>query len=427
VDRRILIAGGAVVVIAAGVIALTQLGGGEPPKPTPTPQARVTPTPTPSASPLPLPQAGKGLEVGLTELNPNLVASPDDRSLPEPFSQWRDALAAIRPQFFRILVDWAAIQPTQGVPPDLSAYNGGCSRDVPPCQPYGGLRDMLQALASRQHEGGWQAVVVILHTPDWAAQPAGGCERPDTETRSRPPTAEGLQAYGELVKAILATADDVGAQLRFWSAWNEPNHPAFISPQRNTCDPRSPSVAADAYAGLVRTLQATLQAAPGDQQIVLGETAGLLTKGRYLTSVPEFIAGLPRDVVCASTVWSQHGYVGGPDPVPATEKALKARGCPEPFTIWITETGVGPVKRELSAARGIKDPHTGCLALHRRLVRWWRDPQVTAAFQYTFREDTAFPTGLVNAELTKANPTLAEWTAWGGAREPNAPPPAAAC
>jgi hypothetical protein len=427
VDRRILIAVGTGVVIGAVAVAATQFGGGEAPKPTPTPQARATPTPTPSASPLPLPAAGKGLEVGLTEFNPNLIAGPDDRSLPEPFSEWRDAVGAIRPQIFRIVVNWAAIQPTQGVPPDLSAYNGGCSRDVPPCQPFAGLRDMLQALASRQREGGWQALVVVLNTPAWAARPAGGCERPNVETRSRPPTAAGLQAYAELVKAVLATADQVGAQLRFWSAWNEPNHPAFISPQRNSCDPRSPSVAADAYAGIVRTLQATLAEAPGDQQIVLGETAGLLTKGRYLTSVPEFIADLPRDVVCASTVWSQHGYVGGPDPVPAAEKALKARGCPQPFTIWITETGVGPVKREFSAARGITDPHTGCLALHRRLVRWWRDPQVTAAFQYTFREDPGFPTGLVSADLTKANPTLAEWTAWGGAREPSAPPPAAAC
>ena len=105
-DRRILIGVGAVVVVAAAIIGATQLGG-EAPKPTPTPQARVTPTPTPTASPLPLPQAGKGLSVGLTEFNPNLVASPADRSLPEPFSQWRDALGAIRPAFFRVVVDWA--------------------------------------------------------------------------------------------------------------------------------------------------------------------------------------------------------------------------------------------------------------------------------------------------------------------------------
>jgi hypothetical protein len=427
VDRRILIGVAAVVVIAAAVIGLTRLGGGREPKPTPTPRAQVTPTPTPTASPLPLPAAGKGLAVGLTEFNPNFVASPADRQLPEPFSQWRNALGAIRPAFLRIVVDWPAIQPTEGVPPDLSAYNGGCSRDVAPCQPYGGMRDMLQALASRQREGGWQALVVILGTPDWAAQPARGCERPDTEARSRPPTAAGLRAYRQLVTDIMAGARQAGAQLRFWSAWNEPNHPAFISPQRNSCDPSAPSVAADAYAGIVRTLQATLAAAPGDQQIVLGETAGLLIKGRYLTSVPEFIADLPRDVICSSTVWSEHGYVGGPDPVPAVVKALKARGCPEPFTIWITETGVGPAPKEFSAARSIGDPHAGCLALHRRLVRWWRDRQVTAAFQYTFREDNAFPTGLVNADLTKANPTLAEWTAWGGARERGAPPPTSAC
>jgi hypothetical protein len=126
-------------------------------------------------------------------------------------------------------------------------------------------------------------------------------------------------------------------------------------------------------------------------------------------------------------VWSQHGYVGGPDPAPAVEKALKARGCAPPFTIWITETGVGPTSKALSAARRIADPGAGCEALHRRLVRWWRDPAVTVAFQYEFRSDPAFPSGLVDEGLTRPAPALAEWTAWGGAREPTAPPPADAC
>ena len=60
-------------------------------------------------------------------------------------------------------------------------------------------------------------------------------------------------------------------------------------------------------------------------------------------------------------------------------------------------------------------------------MRWWRDPQVTAAFQYTFREDATFPTGLVNAELTNA---IRRWPSGprGAARASRgAPPPAAAC
>jgi hypothetical protein len=424
--RLAAILGGIAVLVAAGVIIAVATEGGRPaPRPTPTRTPQPTATPTPS--PPPLPAAGKGLAVGLTEPNPNLIFSPAAKALPAPWSRWRAAVGAIRPAFYRLLIDWAAIQPSAGVPPDLTQYQGGCARNVAPCEPYSGITEQLQALASRQREGGWQAVVVILDTPRWAASAPSGCEKPDTGADARVPTAAGLAAYVRLVKAVLAAAADAGATLRFWSAWNEPNLPAFLSPQRNRCDAASHSLAPDAYAGIVRTLQEALDAAPGDHQIVLGETAGLQRDTSSETSVRSFIAGLPSDVVCASTVWSQHGYVGGPDPAPAAEQALKARGCPRPFTLWITETGVGPTSHRLSAARRFADPQTGCAALHRRLVRWWRDPAVTVAFQYEFRSDPAFPSGLVDATLTRAAPALAEWTAWGGAREPTAPPPATAC
>jgi hypothetical protein len=427
--RRLAAIGAAVLVTAVVVaVVVSQRGGPAPaPKPTPRPTATATATPTPTPPPPPLPAAGKGLAVGITEANPSLIASPANRTLQPPWSRWRAAVGAIRPAFYRLLIDWAAIEPSAGVPADLAQYNGGCARTVAPCLPYSGLTEQLQALASRQREGGWQAVVVILNAPAWAASAPSGCEKPGTGTGAQVPTAAGLAAYAQLVKGVLAVAGQAGATLRFWSAWNEPNLPQFLSPQRNSCDASSPSLAPEAYAGIVRTLQQALDEAPGDQQIVLGETAGILRDTGYLTSVQSFIAGLPRDVVCASTVWSQHGYIGGPDPAPAAEKALKARGCGRPFTIWITETGVGPTSKKLSAARRIADPHAGCEALHRRLVRWWRDPAVTTAFQYEIRSDPAFPSGLVNEDLSRSTPALAEWTAWGGAREPTAPPPADAC
>jgi hypothetical protein len=157
---------------------------------------------------------------------------------------------------------------------------------------------------------------------------------------------------------------------------------------------------------------------------VIGETAGYVRPGRYASSVPEFIAGLPQDVVCSSGVYTQHAYVGGPDPVSAIAAALKKRGCPQQHTIWITETGVGPAPKEYS---GIVDPSSGCRALHDRLVSWWENPLVTVAFQYTVREDDKFPTGLVSTDLTTTRPALAEWLAWGGGRDRAAPPPAAAC
>ena len=52
---------------------------------------------------------------------------------------------------------------------------------------------------------------------------------------------------------------------------------------------------------------------------------------------------------------------------------------------------------------------------------------MTVAFQYTVREDDKFPTGLFSTDLNTPRLTLNEWTAWGGGRDPLAPPPPSAC
>jgi hypothetical protein len=317
------------------------------------------------------------------------------------------------------VLDWAALQPTRS-PANLGAANGGCMRAARPCLPFAGLRDQLRALASRQREGGWVGLAVITGTPAWAASPPSGCDRVGTTASARPPRADALGEYRRLVADVLALARREGAQLRYWSAWNEPNHPQFLSPPCGT-------TAGAAYTQLARALGDALAAAPGDQEEVLGETAGVLRARRYRTSVSGFIAELPDDLVCSTTIYDQHAYVGGPDPVDAAARALAAHGCPRGHEIWITETGVGRAPRGLSAAARVRHDRRGCEALHRRLVRWWRDPRVGAAFQYTLREDDKFPTGLVSTDLSRALPALGEWMAWGAGRPPNAPPPAAAC
>ena len=68
-----------------------------------------------------------------------------------------------------------------------------------------------------------------------------------------------------------------------------------------------------------------------------------------------------------------------------------------------------------------------CGRLHRRLRNWYRDPRVSVAFQYTFREDDLFPTGLVKTDLSGDFPALGEWIAWAGGRRPADPPPRNAC
>ncbi len=411
--------------VTAAVVVLTRDGGDEPAPPPAPPVASPAPEPTPPPAALLDEPAGRpSLAVGITEPNPGFVWA--DRDVPEPFGRWRDELGRLRPELYRLVVRWGAVQPQAGVPPDLAAPDGGCMRDLQPCAAYGGVRDQLRALASRQREGGWQALVVISETPDWAAAGRDGCTL-GTEGGSAAPRRDALPAYRDLVAAVVAAGAEEGAELRYFSPWNEPNHPYFIAPQRAACDAAAPSRSTAPYAALAGAMAAELEAQPGDQRLVLGETAGILERSPRATSVAETVRALPRDLVCAASVWSQHAYIGGSDPVAAVRRALARRRCPRRHAIWITETGVGPAPEGFSVARGIRGERHGCRLLHRRLAAWHANPQVTLAVQYTLREDDRFPTGLVTTDLTRARAALAEWQAWGAREDPSAPPPPSTC
>jgi hypothetical protein len=136
-------------------------------------------------------------------------------------------------------------------------------------------------------------MVALLDTPEWAATPAAPCEAPGSEPRARAPRPETLVHYRAVVRALLDAAAQEGATLRYWSAWNEPNHAYFLARQRDDCDGAgnergTPSV--DAYVSLVRALDAALATAPGAQR-VLGELAGTRRDGRN-TAVSTFIRAL---------------------------------------------------------------------------------------------------------------------------------------
>lgn len=388
------------------------------------------PTAVPTVERTPAPQVFEDepdgeLAVGITEPNPNLVTAS---AVFEPFDTWRRALEEMRPQYYRLVVDWAQIQPTAGGELILDLKQGGCMRDKLPCLGWMGVREQLRAIASRQGQegGGWEAMVVLMGTPEWAARRPGGCERPGVTSRSRPPRDDALSDYIRLVEKLLDAARAEGADIRYWSAWNEPNHPFFISPQRPTCSGRAKSAAIAPYAAMVRALREALEAAPGEQEIVLGELAGLRksNKPRY-TSITEFIRGLPKDVVCSARIFGQHGYIGGPDPVDDAARALERRRCERPHEIWVTETGAGGPRSGFERDTKGSDQRRACRLTRRRLIRWYEDPRVTAAFQYTLREDDQFPTGLVTTDLTEAYPALREWQQWGTVKrsKPTDPPP----
>ena len=410
--------------MAACISGCGDSGDGKADKPTP------TPTPAETRSPEVAEGKAKGdLAIGLTEQNPNLFWAPGARDgVPPEFARWQEDTGKLRPAFYRLVLDWSSLQPQKGTRANLAHPYDGCLRGKPPCAAWAGVQDQLAALASRQkqHKGGWEVLAVITGTPEWAARPASGCEREGTEPHSRAPKPSAMKAYRQLVQDVLYVGGSVGVDLRYWSAWNEPNHPFFISPQRATCDAASPSLGVKRYTELTRNLKRALDEAPGDQEYVLGELAGLDTSKTKSTSIQEFLRKLPSSVVCGSTIISQHGYItGGINPVNLDAKAAATHKCPKKHVVWMTETGVGSPHAGRAAESSAKDERRWCRQLHRRLTQWYEDPRVTAAFQYTFREDDIFRTGLVTTALDRAFPALREWQAWGGTARPDPtdPPP----
>ena len=363
--------------------------------------------------------------VGITEPNPALVWSPQARPrVPEPFAGRRGELATLRPRHYRLLVDWSQVQPRPDASPNWDLRQRGCDPAGRPCAAYRGVREQLRAVRSRQREqGGWEVVVVLLYAPPWATRRPAGCEPGRVDPHARMLRPQVLGAYRRLVRSLAGLARAEGVELPRWSAWNEPNYRGFVSPQRLRCDPRSRSPSPGYYADLVRALNAELGSLPGDQRLILGETSDNGTPTVKGTTGEEFVRGLPRDVACASDLWAHHVYAGDPYNLPRVQRALDAHGCGFRHRIWVTETGVGgdpPGTRRPTSPVALR---AQCRAQQALLARFAADPRVQAAFQYTFREATTFPVGLVDPRLARAYPTLDLWRAWG-VRAGEAPPPA---
>jgi hypothetical protein len=415
-------------ITAALLVAVVALGacGGNDHKSSSTKAAPGTP-----AKPLPAKQPpadiapGGGLAIGLSEINPNLFWHGKDVG---DFGPWRDRLEALKPPLYRLAVDWASLQPSSDAPVDWTRRSDGCMRGLKPCGESEGIRDILRAIHSEQQAGnGFATMVVFYGVPDWAALQPSGCERDDITARSRPITAQGLKAYQAVVGSLQSLAKREGVDIGWWSPWNEPNGPFFISPQREKCRGNSKALAPAVYSKLANAMREELQ--PG-QQMVVGELAGLTNARKYGSSIKEFYAGLPDDVVCNAGVFAQHAYAqrgdaaDDPGAVGALETVLDKRPCAREKPIWVTETGVGGPHVGDERSPSAKATRADCQALNVALRRWNDDPRVDAAFQYTFRDDPVFPVGLVDAKLTHTWPAYDLLKAWSGDRKPDGPAPA---
>jgi hypothetical protein len=334
------------------------------------------------------------LATGLTEYDPAAIAA---------------RARELDPRYTRIYVLWSAVQPRPGARFDWDADGSG------------GFSVRAQVRAIR--EAGFEPLVTFYSTPAWAAGAAAGCESPKPNVNARAPRAGALPEYRAMVESFLAMAKGEGLEVRYLSAWNEPNSGLFLAPQRDRCDPvSSPSRGAAAYAPIARALAGALAAAPGEQEPVVGEVSSPYKARPIISTVDEFLAALPRDVACGGRVWAQHQYAGDADGVAQAERGLAAIPC-APRELWVTETGVGARKPGAPRAYDSATLRGDCRGLDRLLTRWWADPKVTAAFQYTLREDPTFPVGLASADLARTYPTFALWRSWGAREKPTDPPP----
>ncbi len=416
----------AAALVAAALVLPVCGGGSNRPTSSTSPPTASTKTSPETVAPATDAAPRGGLAIGLSESNPNLFWHGKDVG---PLAPWRDKAEALKPALYRLSIDWSALQPDPARPPNWELPADGCVRGQGPCHPFAGVRDVLRALRSQARAGdGFAPMVVFYGVPDWAAKPASGCERPGTAARSRAISAKGLKGYAAMVRSLQALARQEKVDIRWWSPWNEPNGTFFISPQRAGCSVSSRALAPGVYTRLARTLKRTLS---GDQELVVGELAGFKGRRRFGAGVKEFFGALPDDVLCSAGVIAQHAYAtraqGAKDPGPVgdLEEALDRRPCAARKPIWVTESGVGGPHVGDVRAGTERTIRRDCRALESTLKRWDADPRVDAAFQYTFRDDPAFPVGLVDAGLTKAWPTYALIKAWGGsAREPDGPAPA---
>lgn len=347
------------------------------------------------------------LSIGLTENDPRLLIPTG--------STWRTAakVVALKPAYVRVLIPWERLQPRAGHKPNWDAPVSGCPRINPGCRSERGMRGLLNAIRQRQAEdGGWRILAVPYFTPLWAmAAPPSGCQKArNRHARAQMPR---IAHYRRLLRAFNALADKVGVKVDFISPWNEPNHPAFLQPQRARCSAAAKAVSPRAYARLVRA--ARLELRP-HQTLVLGSLAGLQRPRTFGAGVAEFVRGLPHDVACLDVPFAQHAYIGvrarnGPpraaDPrlAPRHElldsliAALDAKGCGHRKPLWIAETGTFDHR---------------CAAMSAALRSWAVNDRVSAAFQFTFRESRDYPVGLVSPSLFDTYGSYRAWRAFAG-------------
>jgi hypothetical protein len=158
---------------------------------------------------------------------------------------------------------------------------------------------------------GLQPIVVIRSAPDWAEGPGAGREGTVQPDPGR---------FAQFAHAV-ATRYSGGFQglprIRYWQAWNEPNHFGFLNPQANLA-------AVGHYRALLNAFADAVHAVRADNAVIAGGMAPFRNDASDALVIPPL--AFMRALLCVSSdrkpkatcntsvkfdIWSHHPYTSG--------------------------------------------------------------------------------------------------------------------
>lgn len=245
-----------------------------------------------------------------------------------------------------------------------------------------GAYDRLMAATARRD----MSVLVTITGPGpvWATE-----GRRDQLTR---PIPREFERFAE------AAGRRYGGQVRTWSVWNEPNHPAFLMPQyARGKRPVSPGIYRRLFAAADRGLRRAGQAR---DTLLLGETAPRGT-GKVVAPLTFLRGTLAAGRLAGADGYAHHAYTttAGPSFVPRSSNDVTI-GVLSRLTRELDRQGrAGRVRRSMPiyltefGVQSEPDPYAGVslarqaefLAISERIA--YRNPRVRLFSQYLMRDD----------------------------------------
>jgi nuclear transport factor 2 (NTF2) superfamily protein len=294
--------------------------------------------------------------------------------------QTLDEIQGLGVKWLRVVLRWRAVAPSPNASTAPVGFDGSGQA--------GYDWATYDRVVNEARARGFQLLVTISGpVPKWASG--------DHKSYTYKPNAARYQSF------VTAVGNRYRDQVDLWSVWNEPNHPAFLTPQfagrKGHRYAHSPKLYRSLFFAADRGLRAS---GNGGDRLLMGETAPRGT-GKVVAPL-RFLRGVlaPRGRFPADG-YAHHAYTtaAGPSFVPhnpddvtigvlsrltrALDAEARAHRIRRNMPIFLTEFGI----------QSRPDPFIGVpyqrQAEYRSIAEWyaWRDPRVAAFSQYLMRDD----------------------------------------